>query len=250
MGVIYSIVNKINDATYIGSAIGNGNSRWIRHEKDLKANNHHSIHLQRAYNKYGIDNFQFVVLENVNDDKILTKEQEYLDDRKNNYPANLNYNICWTAGNCSGRKFSDTTIKQMSNSHLGKTIPQEVRDKLSKSHGDRANKTYQLISPENKITTFTNIRKFCRDNNLENGAIGLLLKGEIYYYKGWIKDYSHAYSFISPEGIVHDNITNLTKFCNEHNLRMKGMSKLHCGRLKSYFKWKKNINNKIINHVV
>jgi group I intron endonuclease len=241
MGVVYSIVNKINDATYIGSAIGNGNSRWIRHKKDLKANNHHNIHLQRAYNKHGINNFEFIVLENVDNKFILTKEQKYLDDRKKNYPANLNYNICWTAGNCSGRQFSVASIKQMSNSHLGKTIPATVREQMSKTWGEKANKTYTLISPENKTVDFRNIRKFCRDNGLENGAIGLLLKGEIYYYKGWVKDYSHTYSFISPEGIVHENITNLTNFCVEHDLRMKGMSKLHRNGVKSYYGWTKFI---------
>jgi hypothetical protein len=243
MGIIYSIVNKINNATYIGSTVGNGKSRWIRHKNDLKCNIHHSRFLQRAWNKYGREYFEFNVLTNVENDEILIKEQEYLDDRKNNYPAKLNYNMCWKAGNCSGRQFTAATIIQMSKSHLGKTIPQEVKDKLSKSHGDRANKTYELISPNNKIITFTNIRKFCRENELENGAIGLLLKGEIYYYKGWIKDYSHAYSFVNPEGIIYNNITNLTNFCNEHNLKMKGMSKLHCDNAKSYFGWRKNINN-------
>ena len=58
-----------------------------------------------------------------------------------------------------------------------------------------------------------------------------------------MKDYSHSYSFISPDGIIYKNITNLTNFCDEHNLKMKGMSKLHCGGVKSYFKWTKNINN-------
>lgn len=243
MGVIYSIINKINDATYIGSAIGNGNSRWIRHKNDLKANKHHNIYLQRTYNKCGIDNFQFIILEEVNNEKILVKEQEYLDNRKNNYPANLNYNICWIAGNCCGRQFSVATIKKLSDSHKNKTIPQEVRDKLSKSHGDKANKTYVLISPENKITTFTNIRKFCRESKLDNVSIGLLLKNKIYYHKGWVKDYSHSYSFISPKGVIYNNITNLTNFCNEHNLKMKGMSKLHCNNIKSSLGWRKNIKN-------
>lgn len=30
MGVIYSIRNNINGATYIGSAIGDGISRWVK----------------------------------------------------------------------------------------------------------------------------------------------------------------------------------------------------------------------------
>ena len=243
MGVIYSIVNKINNATYIGSAVGNGKSRWIRHKTDLKANIHHSSYLQRAYNKYGKNEFEFSILKNVDDDQILIEEQKYLDYRKANYPTNLNYNMCWIAGNCSGRQFTTKTINQMSKSHLGKTVPLTVREQMSKTWGEKANKTYELITPENKHVTFTNIRQFCRENKLDNVSISLLLNNKIYYYKGWVKDYSHSYSFISPDGIIYKNITNLTNFCDEHNLKMKGMSKLHCGGVKSYFKWTKNINN-------
>jgi hypothetical protein len=242
MGVIYSIVNKINNATYIGSTIGNGYYRWVRHKTDLKANIHHSQYLQRAYNKYGKENFIYTILEHVENDNILIKEQEYLDDRKNNYLANLNYNVCWIAGNCKGHQFTAKSIKKMSESHMGKSVPIITREKISKTWGERANKTYILISPENKIMIFRNIRKFCRENVLDNVAIGLLLKDKIHYYKGWIRDYSHTYSFINPDGIVYNNIVNLTKFCNEHNLKMKGMSKLYCGTVKSYFKWRKNIN--------
>ncbi len=239
MGVIYSIVNKINDACYIGSTIGNGKSRWIRHKTDLNANKHHSNYLQRAWDKYGSNNFEFKILLSVEDDILLIKEQEYLDDRKNNYPAKLNYNVLWVAGNCTGRKYSESTLNKMSKSHLGKKIPLETREKLSISHANRINKTYRLISPNNEIFEFNNIRKFCRENKLEHNSIGQLLKGKIYYCNGWIKDYSHTYSFISPDGIVYENIVSLTNFCKEHNLKMKGMSKLHRNDAKSYLGWKK-----------
>jgi len=244
MGVIYSIINKINNACYIGSSKSNGESRWKRHLNDLNKNIHHSQHLQRAYNKYGKENFIFFILEVVENNKnLIRKEQEYLNDRKNNYPYNLNYNVCWIAGNCEGRKFSDATKLKMSIARMGKKPSLESRQKMSKSHSERINKTYTLISPDNKEVTFSNIRKFCRDNNLDNISIGLLIRGKIYYYKGWIKDYNHTYSFIDPDGVTYDHIINLTNFCKEHHLKMKGMSKLHRGYVKSYFGWVNNNKN-------
>jgi len=239
MGVIYSITNKINGACYIGSTVTNGSPRWIRHKTDLNANIHHSQYLQRAYNKYGKDNFEYVILETVDEDNLLAKEQEYLDDRKNNYPSDLNYNMCWVAGNCSGRKFSDDTKLKMSKNSKNRIVSKETRDKIGKALSDRANKIYCLISPENEVHNFTNIRKFCRENGLECTSIGLLLQGKIHYNKGWVANFSHTYAFTDPNGVVFENIVSLTKFCEEHKLRMKGMSKLHRGYNKTYYGWTK-----------
>lgn len=238
MGIVYAIVNKINGAQYVGSTIGDGRSRWVRHKKDLKNNSHHSKYLQRAYNKYGKDVFEFNILESVDNNILLQVEQKYLDIRKNQYSRHLNYNMIWTAGNCSGREVSQKTRNKISKSQIGKTIPHEVRDKISNSWEIKGNYKYSLISPTGLTINFGNIRKFCRDYDLEHNSIRQLLLGNIYYYKGWIKDYTHSYSFISPDGIIFNNIINLTKFCNEHNLKMKGMSKLHRGCLKSYYGWK------------
>lgn len=62
MGGIYAIKNTINGKVYIGSA-KNFKKRWKRHRSQLKNNKHHSIKLQRSYNKYGKDSFEFIILE-------------------------------------------------------------------------------------------------------------------------------------------------------------------------------------------
>jgi group I intron endonuclease len=58
---IYKITNIINGDCYIGSSV-NIKERFYRHKKDLKKGKHHSIILQRAYKKYGKENFIFEVL--------------------------------------------------------------------------------------------------------------------------------------------------------------------------------------------
>jgi len=57
-----------------------------------------------------------------------------------------------------------------------------------KSHNDkggRPEKTVTLISPAGNIITFTNICKFCRENNLSQPAISGLLSGKRLTHKGY-----------------------------------------------------------------
>ena len=59
---IYKIVNRINQHYYVGSS-KNIPFRWTRHKKALKSSSHHSRRLQRAWNKYGEESFEFIVVE-------------------------------------------------------------------------------------------------------------------------------------------------------------------------------------------
>lgn len=59
---IYQIKNKLNGKVYIGQA-EDIRLRWIEHRHDLKKGKHVNRHLQAAYIKYGIDAFEWSVLE-------------------------------------------------------------------------------------------------------------------------------------------------------------------------------------------
>lgn len=84
MNIIYLIINKITFDTYIGQT-KNIKKRISRHFSDLKRNKHHSIYLQRAYNKYGKENF--VLLEFIKniDNNIINKLEENLIELFGNY---------------------------------------------------------------------------------------------------------------------------------------------------------------------
>jgi group I intron endonuclease len=75
---IYKIINKVNGKYYLGSS-ENINTRWKFHRYDLRHNKHHSIHLQRAWVKYGEASFIFEIIEEVPNELIIEKEQYYLD---------------------------------------------------------------------------------------------------------------------------------------------------------------------------
>lgn len=59
---IYSIRNKENNKRYIGEST-NIIKRFKEHKESLEQNKHHSYKLQKDYNKYGVDNFEFEILE-------------------------------------------------------------------------------------------------------------------------------------------------------------------------------------------
>ena len=84
IGYIYIIQNMINGKYYLGST-KNVQVRKTKHFRELRNNSHHSILLQRAVNKYGIENFEFIIIETSFD--YFKREQELLDnlDFKDSY---------------------------------------------------------------------------------------------------------------------------------------------------------------------
>jgi group I intron endonuclease len=59
---IYKIINIVDNKVYIGSSL-NVKQRKLNHFRNLKSETHHSLHLQRAYNKHGRGNFLFDIIE-------------------------------------------------------------------------------------------------------------------------------------------------------------------------------------------
>lgn len=95
---IYCIISKLNNKKYVGQSINIGR-RWGEHLAALKKNKHHSQHLQNHFNKYGIEDLTFEVLEEVVDLNLLTdKEQYYMDLLK------PDFNSCPIAGSSLGYK--------------------------------------------------------------------------------------------------------------------------------------------------
>ena len=92
---VYMIKNKVNGKFYIGSSVDIA-FRWARHKRQLHNGNHHSVHLQRAWDKYGEENFEFKVIEECSEDMTFQREQYYLDLYKP-YNNDIGYNISQSA---------------------------------------------------------------------------------------------------------------------------------------------------------
>lgn len=74
---IYKITNKVNGKIYIGQTY-DVVSRWIHHKSDLNHNRHHNIHLQKAWNMYGQENFDFEIIERCSVDQLNTREEFWI----------------------------------------------------------------------------------------------------------------------------------------------------------------------------
>jgi group I intron endonuclease len=118
---IYKIINKVNGKYYVGSS-KNIQKRLNTHLTHLNGNYHFNDHLQYAWNKYGKENFNFIIVElfgvNISSHELLLIEQKYLDIAINE--QNECYNLRFIAG--GGGNLSEYTRKKMSNSHKGKSM--------------------------------------------------------------------------------------------------------------------------------
>lgn len=135
---IYQIRNISNNHTYVGSAV-DIKQRWYEHVSHLRTHKHHSIYLQRAWNKYGEDSFEFSIIEICSKPMLISREQYYID---NLAPS---YNIAPTAGSQLGTRRSEKSKRKMSNSQrnrtdwwwTGKSLSVEHREKIRKSSKGR-----------------------------------------------------------------------------------------------------------------
>lgn len=87
---VYLIQNKINNKIYVGQSKV-PNKRWVRHKYDaLTRQKPHPLYL--SIRKYGIENFQFEIIEQWNDNEIDCAEKfwiEYFRSHDRNYGYNL-----------------------------------------------------------------------------------------------------------------------------------------------------------------
>lgn len=75
---IYLIENLVNGHSYVGQSV-NIKNRWAYHRATTYCENktEYNYPLYRAFRKYGLDNFDFVILEEVNDMSDLTEKEKY-----------------------------------------------------------------------------------------------------------------------------------------------------------------------------
>ena len=137
---IYKITCIVNSKIYIGSA-KRINGRLHRHQKDLYDNKHPNKILQNSYNKYGVDNFSYDVIEKVNDlDNLINREQFWIDKLDSANP-DKGFNLNPKAG-----------------SMLGFKRTHESKNKVSKK--------WIITTPTGGQIEIINLNSFCKNNDL------------------------------------------------------------------------------------
>ena len=124
---IYAITNKVNGKMYIGSSVALPR-RISRHKTDLNRNAHDNNKLQRAWNRYGAESFEFSVLELVADASALIEREQYWIDSTNACVAG--YNLAPKAGSCLGVKKTAEAVEKTAAAHRGMKRSDETRKKI------------------------------------------------------------------------------------------------------------------------
>jgi len=114
---IYKIFCIQNKKVYIGSST-NTYKRWNTHKCLLRKNKHHSTKLQRAWNKYGEENFSFSIIENFEDVNNLINREQYFIDLYDAYCKGFNGRP--KAENLKKHKWSNEQKKAQSKRMIGK----------------------------------------------------------------------------------------------------------------------------------
>ena len=76
MGFIYKITNLINNKIYIGQTSRTVDTRWQEHQRNMYDDKYENITLYKAFNKYGINNFNIEIVEEV-DNFLLNEREEF-----------------------------------------------------------------------------------------------------------------------------------------------------------------------------
>lgn len=75
---IYKVTNNLNNKCYIGKA-KNIEERWLYHKQSYRCAKEYDKLLYRAFRKYGLDNFNFEILELVNEDLLNDREKYWIE---------------------------------------------------------------------------------------------------------------------------------------------------------------------------
>lgn len=145
---IYCIENMITNKKYIGQSV-NIEDRWRRHKGELNNDSHCNDYLQKAWNKYGENNFNFYTLEHCSIDQLDEREIYYIN-YYNTIDRDYGYNL--KSGGQSCPVYSDEIRKKMSES-TKKTYLNPERRKIQS-----INALKQWSNPEikNKISGSNN----------------------------------------------------------------------------------------------
>ncbi len=163
---IYQIQSTINGKRYVGSSISVKSRILGLHLSQLRKGTHGNILLQRHVDKYGLKVLQFSILEICNKDKLIEREQYWID------LLNPEFNICKKAYSQLGVKRSEMTKRRISRNHA------DFSGKNNPCYGKKKSRHIKL-----KLYKKT----FIEGHNLDKTQIQIYKSiVELYYKKGKI----------------------------------------------------------------
>ena len=124
---IYRFVNTVNGKSYVGKAV-DLRHRYLEHVRALRRGEDLCVALNRAWSKYGEDNFKYEVLCTCDRESLNNKERYYISlyDSFNN-----GYNCTMGGDGMQGFRHSEESKKKIGDFFRGKTLSEEHKRKIS-----------------------------------------------------------------------------------------------------------------------
>lgn len=229
---VYLITCTTNNKIYIGSSV-NITRRWHWHKTALRRRKHHSVLLQRAWNKYGEECFTFSVLEKCKPSECLKREQVWLDalcacDPSRGYNTARN-----TSAPTKGRAISAEHRAKIGAAHKGMKRPPEHGRKISEARKGKPlseeHRAKLSAAHKGKKQSPELIAKRTRSTPARKQSVERVERRSDVHRKHYI--------VTSPEG-VETQIFGLYRFCRDHGLQGALMSKVARGERTHHKGWK------------
>ena len=205
---IYKITNKVNGKCYIGQSI-DIIKRWKTEYKWYHVNKH----LLAAFNKYGLENFNFEIIEEC-EPSLLNEREQFWIGIYNSFDRNFGYNKTLGGAGTPGRTFvmSEETKNKIRLANTGHKFTSEQLDEFRNIIRD--NQIVIYCYETNKY--YTSIGNAARELNICKEAIRHVI----------MKQGSQAlnYRFCKITDNINDFITNCQQvdiYIKEHNLSLK-----------------------------
>jgi group I intron endonuclease len=201
---IYMIRNLVNNKVYVGKSV-NVEKRFNEHKRKLISNTHDNIHLQRAWNTYGKENFSFTIIKCCEESLLNEKEIYYIKELNSNN-MDFGYNLTDGGDGATGYRHTEETKKKIAELQIGKKMSNKTKinmsiakkgkkpknlDMIIKHNIETSKQIIQINIDEKTIMIWNSIQECARETNIFATNIVKCLKGtyktcgnSIFLYKG------------------------------------------------------------------
>lgn len=228
IGYIYKIENQINGHVYIGQTKYNCKIRWSSHRNEYKRKSSHNYntYLYNAMRKYGIDAFDFSVIESCPDDQLNDREKywiEQYDSFNNGYNMTIGgeggtvtketeEQICkyWKDGLAIWQIQSKTelcynTIQRILNENMDTYTKEEAhRRGFANKEPDDKRKVLQYSLSGDLLNEYDSIRSASeaiktKESNIYAACSGKTMSSQGYIWRYKSQDKPDAYTYVHGE---------------------------------------------------
>lgn len=207
---IYKFTNKLNDKVYIGYT-NNTKRRLYLHKRNSQI---YKSAFYDAINKYGWNNFLFEIIYQSLDGEHChnTMEEYFIRKYRSHVDEGFGYNLTyggdgqkcpttetrWKIGTANRGKIrgplNEETRRKIGLANSKKKRTTEEKEhlrqlNLGKKQSDetvlKRSKTYIIVNPLGESFKIKNLNRFCKENNLNQGAMASIARGKNHQHKGW-----------------------------------------------------------------